>query len=80
MNCTGGPSPIDPSRTSTWRFSDTQKRVHAPPFFYSKDGQDRASYDEDKANDLSLLFGYSLGQWDDELEEEARLAVKEEYS
>jgi 4-hydroxy-3-polyprenylbenzoate decarboxylase len=96
------------------------EKGHAPPFAYSKQGQDTVSYGEDKANDSSLLinamlkepfppvslpkkaymekaleiwnelglppvkpqspwFGYSLGQWDEELEEEARLAVKGDY-
>ena len=96
------------------------EKGHAPPFAYSREGQDTVSYGEDKANDSSLLinamlkepfppvslpkkaymeraleiwnelglppvkpqspwFGYSLGQWDEELEEEARLAVKGDY-
>jgi 4-hydroxy-3-polyprenylbenzoate decarboxylase len=96
------------------------EKGHAPPFAYSRVGQDTVSYGEDKANDSSLLinamlkepfppvslpkkeymeraleiwnelelppvkpqspwFGYSLGQWDEELEEEARLALKGDY-
>lgn len=96
------------------------EKGHAPPFFYSKGGEDVVAYGEETANDSGLLinailkqpfppvslpkreymeraleiwnelelppltpqspwFGYSLGQWDEELEEEARLAVSGEY-
>ncbi len=95
------------------------EKGHAPPFYYSPEGQDVVAYGE-KADDSSLLinailkepfppvslpkreymekaleiwnelglpevnpqspwFGYSLGQWDKELEEEADLAVKGEH-